>query len=174
MSVDYHIAFAAALTVAVAACSEPQISRDDEVVEHKPPAEIQVPPPAYPVDRDLVAFQLSGGSLHHFFVDSKSVSMGNDDIVRYTMVVRTAGGATSASYEGIRCATGEAKVYATGRSDRSWAPVRDPQWRRIVATDVNGYQSALAESFCSGKRPVASLAQALQRLKYPRALPTVD
>lgn len=138
----------------------------------KPWREIEAKIPAYPKPASLVPFEAGAASPHRFFVDAQSLSVGEDGVVRYTLVIRTAGGATNITYEGIRCELREQKVYAVGRADGSWARARNPQWRRIEMRKVNRYHAALFQDYlCDGagrNSPVASVAEALQKLRYPR------
>lgn len=49
--------------------------------------------PAAPQDAGLRSFDIGSTSPNAFFVDEQSVSVGEDGVVRYTLVVRTPGGA---------------------------------------------------------------------------------
>jgi hypothetical protein len=90
-------------------------------------------------------------------------------VVRYTLVVMAAGGATNVSYEGIRCELRQQKYYAVGRADGKWVRARNPQWRRIEQQDVNRHHNVLYSDYlCSGKQPVTSVREVLQRLSYSR------
>jgi hypothetical protein len=135
--------------------------------ERKPWKEIEARIPSYPRSGDWVPFDAGGGSPHRFYVDARSLSVGEDGVVRYTVVVKAAGGATSVTFEGIRCELREQKVYAVGHPDGSWARARNPQWRRIEPQDVGRPQFALySEYLCAGRRPVASVREILQRLRF--------
>jgi len=135
--------------------------------DKKPWKEIGSKIPPYPRPENLVPFEGGGASPHRFFIDAQSLSIGEDGVVRYTLLVRTAGGATNVSFEGMRCETREQKYYALGRADGSWMRARDPQWRRLVTQSVNRHYDVLyAEVLCLGKSPVTTTREALQRLKY--------
>jgi CNP1-like family len=144
----------------------------------KPWKEIESRLPAYPKDENLIRFEGGGGSPHRFFVDSKSVSIGEDGVIRYTLVVRTAGGATNVSFEGIRCSERHLKVYALGRAGGSWARARDPQWRRIEYQDRNNQHGVLVQDyFCGGisrNYPRGSVKEILDRLRNPPRMETLD
>jgi hypothetical protein len=98
-------------------------------------------------------------------------------VVRYTLVIRTAGGATNVSFEGIRCGERQQKYYATGRSNGTWERARKPQWRRIENKDINRHHLALYQDYlCSGARlmnTASSVKEVLQRLRHsPQAAPS--
>lgn len=126
--------------------------------------EAQIPP--YPKSENLIPLE-AGASRHQFFVDAPSISVGDDGVVRYTMLVRTAGGAVNASFEGIRCETREQKYYAIGRANGAWSRARNPQWRRIEYKEINRHHALLyADYFCEGKTPVKTARNAIDALKY--------
>lgn len=137
--------------------------------EHKPWKEIEARLPAYPRPENLIAFDAGGATPHRFFIDAPSVSVGEDGVVRYTLVIRTAGGATNVSFEGIRCETREQKTYAVGHPDGTWSRARESRWRRIEYRDINQHHAALyKEYFCDGGSPVRRAADAVDALRYGR------
>src|SRR5690606_30431351 len=79
------------------------------------------PPPALRTS-GLVMLEVRGSSLQ-FGVDPDSFSIGPDLVVRYVLVGRSDSGAVNAMYEGIRCNTGDVKVYARHDPDKGWVPV---------------------------------------------------
>lgn len=127
--------------------------------------------PVYPKDGDLVEFYVGPRAANHFFIDGSSLTVGKDGIVRYTLVVKTAGGATNVSYEGIRCANGEFKIYATGNADHTWANNRLARWLPIENKLINRYHAALnREFFCPLGNPIHTAEEgrdALHRGKHP-------
>ena len=162
-----------ALLAGLAACADPsqpgkwQQWDVDFDEDKKPWKEIESMMPPYPRPEHLVPFDAGGTTQHRFFIDARSLSVGEDGVVRYTLLVRTAGGATNVSFEGMRCETRELKYYALGRADGSWVRVRNPQWRRFETQSVNRHYNVLyAGVLCLGKTPVETTQEALQRLKY--------
>lgn len=135
--------------------------------ERKPWKEIEAKIPSYPAPASLLAFDAGGVSPHRFFIDARSLSIGDDGVVRYTLVIKTAGGATNVTFEGIRCDTRHLKIYALGRADGGWARARNPEWRRIEYYDVNRHHAALYSDFlCVDSEPVKSVKDALELLKH--------
>ena len=132
--------------------------------------ELELGLPPYPLEDNLLAFDAGAASAHRFYIDSKALSIGTDGVVRYTLVVKTAGGATNVTYEGIRCDLRQVKIYASGRPDRTWARARDPQWTRIATKQVDIHHGVLfRDYFCAGKTnktPVARAEEALQLLRH--------
>lgn len=134
--------------------------------EKKPWAELQTQIPPYPKPENLLKFDAGAATPHSYFVDRASVSVGDDGVVRYTLMVRTSGGATNVSFEGIRCEARELKVYAFGRPNGEWSRARDSQWRRIEAREINNHHLTLHnEHFCPARRWAAPVAQILRTLQ---------
>ena len=111
--------------------------------DNKPWQEIQAQLPAAPKAGALREFVVGGGGRHRYFLDPASLTSGEDGVVRYTLVVRAAGGAENVNYEGMRCDTGERKIYAFGRGDGAWARNKYARWERIEARRDNSYQKEL-------------------------------
>lgn len=134
--------------------------------------EIEAKIPPYPKDVNLLPFEAGAASPHRFFVDAQSLSIGDDGVVRYSLVIKTGGGATNVTFEGIRCDTREQKYYALGHANGTWSRPRNPQWRRIEYQDVSRPRHVLfADFLCAGaspntKTPLKSTQEIVQRLKY--------
>lgn len=144
-----QLACAAALCAAVsAAAAQWSVWENDYDSDTKSWKEIQAQIPPYPKPQNLVPVQ-GGSAPHHAFVDAASLSVGEDGVVRYTLVVKAAGGATNVTFEGMRCETRELKRYAHGRSDGAWLRAHKPDWQRIVLRDLSPYHYVLyREYFC--------------------------
>lgn len=168
------LAAVAAFAAAVPSQEEKWYQWDIDFDEGKKPwKEIESMMPPYPRPEHLVPFEGGGASQHRYFIDARSLSVGEDGVVRYTLLIRTAGGATNVSFEGMRCETREQKYYALGRADGSWVRARNPQWRRVNRQSINRYHDVLyADVLCFGMFPVKTTREALQRLKVDP--PTVE
>lgn len=122
--------------------------------------------PPYPADSNLIPLEVDAVTPHRYFVDAKSLSSGKDGVVRYTLVVKTAGGATNVSFEGIRCDSAEQKYYAIGRpGDRSWVRARDPRWRAFSARQAGVHHASLYQWYLCKVRtaePVERIVRALR------------
>lgn len=162
------VLLAAALAPATLAAQGGLFERefDDEA---KPWVEIEAQLPAYPRDGNLIAFD-GGPAGHRFQIDAPSLSVGADGVVRYTLVVRAAGGAMNVTFEGIRCATREQKLYAVGRPDGRWVRAREPAWRRIENREFNRHHAVLySEFFCPERGSMTSVARIVATLKREAA-----
>lgn len=84
--------------------------------------------PAFPQEGDLVEVATAGTGEYRYLVDTRSLLVGEDRAVRYTVVTTSTRGARSVFREALRCDTGEYKTLAYGRQD-AFQEVRDPVWR---------------------------------------------
>lgn len=132
----------------------------------KPWKEIEAKIPAYPRPENLVAFEAAKTSGHRFFVDSQSLSLGEDGVVRYVLVIKTAGGATNVTFEDIRCDMRQQKYYAIGQAGGGWTRARNPQWRRIGAQEQSQHGALHDEYFCTEGNQAATPQRVIQRLKH--------
>ncbi len=129
--------------------------------------ELDVKLPPYPKPGNLVEFDAGGTSRNQSLVDTESISVGSDGVVRYTLVIRSPGGGENVSYEGMRCDMRQQKYYAFGRRDGSWSNARQSEWRRIEYKDANRQHGVLyANYFCYDRILVKSPKEAVQRFKY--------
>lgn len=137
----------------------------------KPWEEIAIQLPAAPQTANLLPFYVGPTTKQSFALDEKSLAIGKDGVIRYTLVAISPAGAKNISYEGIRCASFEKKIYAFGREDGTWSRSRRDQWELIVRGDVNRQHAALAmDYFCSNLTIVGNEKDMLRRIKFRQTL----
>lgn len=126
--------------------------------------EVEAPPPA-PLRTDrLIRLELPGSTLR-FGVDPASVVLTSDGVVRYVVVATSDTGAVNAFYEGIRCSTGETRLYARHNPDKGWVPVKDAQWRSLQEARPSRHSLVIARTgACVGGAPNQSAAQIVRDL----------
>ncbi|MEO8628187.1 MAG: CNP1-like family protein [Betaproteobacteria bacterium] len=134
--------------------------------------EQQATPPAYPKDSDLREFALRGQTTNRFFIDTSTLTVGKDRIVRFVMLIRSPANETNVRFAALRCKTREWKDYAFGRDDHTWAVDEDPEWRNIQMINLNNYQRTLYQDyFCSGgiltSEPAGDSQKLVKLLKNP-------
>ena len=158
--------FSWTLTCLVVASFTANAAGFDEEYDLKQWQEITVLMPAAPVKESLIAFYVSAATDNKFFVDGATLSVGEDGVVRYVLIVQAAGGAKNTSFEGMRCLTRERRIYASGRVDGSWSKSRNSEWVRIKDAAANRqYAELFLEYFCPGGTIVRSAEEALQALR---------
>lgn len=180
------------LTLAACASHKAQEGFDREFDGGKSRAELQVQLPAYPKAGNLLPFDAGPASDNLHYIDAPSIVVGEDGVVRYTLVIKSPEGAMNISYEGMRCATDgaresvraeililkfqvtEKRLYAIGRDDKTWARARVSKWEELE--DVSQYYAQRALSryfFCPANVMVRNEEEAIQALKrgsHPRVI----
>jgi hypothetical protein len=135
----------------------------------KPWQEVAVQLPAAPAAENLLPFYVSATATQAFLIDPKSLTVGSDGVVRYTLVSMSPQGATNISYEGIRCSSFEKKLYAFGQANGGWSRSRRDQWERIIAGNANRQHAALAQDyFCEGKTIAGKAENIVERIRSQR------
>ncbi|MBM3341552.1 MAG: hypothetical protein FJY56_05505 [Betaproteobacteria bacterium] len=136
--------------------------------EIKPWAELQTQLPAYPKDENLLRFDMGSATANRFFIDARSLSVGEDGVVRYALVIKAAGGATNVTFEGIRCNGRQVRIYASGHANGQWSRARNTDWRDIQLREINGYHHTLhRDYFCwtSNRTETFTLKEIMVNLK---------
>ncbi|MFZ6843932.1 CNP1-like family protein [Undibacterium sp. RuTC16W] len=135
---------------------------DDEAEKEWKELALQLP--ATPETINMVSFYDSGSQ--SFAIDSKSITITSDGIIRYSLIAVSSNGAKNVSYEAIRCATYEKKLYAFGRPDGSWSRSRRNQWDNISALSANKQHSTLFNDyFCEGNSIAGKASVIVDRIK---------
>lgn len=143
------VASAAAQTVDAYGRYVPKSYQSDE--EEEPWQEMEIEPPTFPRQENLIEFYVSAVATNKYFIDASTLAVGSDGVVRYVLVVKTSGGATNVSFEGMYCKERTWKHYATGRSDNTWVKSRATriEWQPIENKPVNRHHAALSRDlFC--------------------------
>ncbi|MBU1395734.1 MAG: CNP1-like family protein [Gammaproteobacteria bacterium] len=139
---------------------------DFEFESDKPWVELSAQLPPYPRPENLVEFNVSSATRNRHFVDTASISVGEDKVVRYSVVIEAAGGAKNVSFEGMRCATGERRLYAYGHPDGTWSKARNAGWEGIRFRSLLSYHKALFEDhFCPDGINVQTANAAVRNLR---------
>jgi len=124
------------------------------------------PPPAVKLD-GLIPLDMPRSALR-FGVDPASVSLGSDGIVRYVVVAVSATGAVNALYEGLRCDSGEFKVYARASAGGGWTLAKDSPWRTLHDGQSSNHTLLIARTgACVGRAPNRSAIQIVRDLRAP-------
>jgi len=122
--------------------------------------------PVAPLPENLLPFYVSAATDNDFFVDASSLTVGPDGVVRYVLVIQSAGGARNVSFEGLRCETRERRVYAFGRPDGTWSKSRNDSWQRVRDVPANRHHAALFyDYFCPGGAIVTGADEARDALR---------
>ncbi len=139
----------------------------DNEFDEKPWAEIDLQLPAFPEKQNLIPFKVGSVTDKQFFIDEKSITVGADEVIRYSLVVVSSAGAQSISFEGMRCLTGERRVYAFGHSDNTWSKARSNKWVKLQGGTNNHHVALFADYFCTvGAVSITKPEDAIRILRY--------
>ncbi|SFF06729.1 CNP1-like family protein [Nitrosomonas sp. Nm166] len=156
--------FALVCTLSLIACANKPFK--DEFESDKPWVEQMAQLPAYPDEKNLMAFDAGQVTSNRYFVDTTSIKIGEDDVIRFTLVVKSSADALNVSYEGIRCATRERKLYALGRDDKTWSQPRVSEWQKLDFVRQFYAQRELSKNiFCPHQQIISNKEEAVQALK---------
>jgi hypothetical protein len=114
---------------ALPVASQAQPRTDDE---EKPWEESQWAPPAQFDLGKVRNFRLEQTSSMQFGIEPSTLQVGADGVIRYVFVARSSSGALNVLYEGVRCQTAEARIYAR------WDP--STGWRQSTGSSESGWQ----------------------------------
>lgn len=130
--------------------------------------EMAVPPaPVFDATRVVVVDAPVVSGLK-FGVDPKTISIAPEGIVRYVVVATSSSGTVNAMYEGVRCATGEFRVYARHNPGSGWANTTTADWKSLYAPAPSRHTLAIAKAgICKGNAPNSSVEQIVRDLKAP-------
>jgi hypothetical protein len=126
------------------------------------PRDENVAPPPFPTRAKLIPFTVAETGDTRFFIDGSTLSV-DKDVVRYVLVAQAPGGTPNVSYEALRCASAEHRLYAVGQSDQTWAPSRTT-WQPV--RNARRWQIALyREYFCPQKSAIRDPAEGVRALQ---------
>jgi hypothetical protein len=124
-----------------------------------------VPPPPALRTTGLIPLEVPGSSLR-FGVDPGSVAIGADRVIRYVVVATSASGAVNGIYEGLRCDTGEVRVFARHNPDSGWVPAGESLWQAVQSVPNSRYSLQIARNgACVGHGPNGNAAQIVRDLR---------
>lgn len=170
----FRVMLAATVLASIAAANAQSRFEEDFDDKDKPWQEVAIQLPVVPKPDNLVRFYVSPTATQSFAIDTSSLTVGQDGVIRYTLVATSEAGAKSISYEGIRCATYERKLYAFGQPDGSWSRSRRDQWEKIQTHANNRQHAALAKDyFCLEKTIAGKAEDMVERLRYNKTLTTL-
>jgi hypothetical protein len=147
------------------------LAQADDADKNPTKAESPVVLPSPVTKNNLLPFYVSPTTSMDFAIDAKSVTVTDDGVVRFSLIITSPSGAKNISYEGIRCSSGEKKLYAIGQLNGSWSPARRDTWEPIFDHGSNRYHAALAKDYFCESGVVAGKAEAItERLRKKKTL----
>lgn len=154
------------LTLAAHCHADPGALNDVEDAPVAPWKEDDFAFPALPKEENLLEFYVNATTTAKFYIDSASIMTGTaDQVIRYVVVVKTAGGARNVGFEGVRCDTSEFRLYATANSEGQWSKARNSEWRRVSKGRFPHQYSLAYLYFCPDYTPIKTPQEGRDALK---------
>jgi len=135
-------------------------------VEPDPWQEQQEALPAYPEQDRLLDVDINtGGQPYRVYIDPDSLTMGEDQVARYSVVIISSSGVWNVSYEGLHCGAREYRRYAYG-IDGQWQPLDDTTWRPVSGAGMNRYREIFYNTYmCPPTESFRTARQVLRKLR---------
>ena len=160
------VAFALIMLLLAGEAKSQFLSSPKKDFEEKPWEEQKLQLPAYPKESNLKQIDVGPVTSFRFYVDTESINVGSDGVVRFTLVARSDSGASNVSFEGLRCEPQERKIYSFGRQDGTWSESKNPRWVALARQAVNPVHTVLFEDyFCPGRQIVSNVSEAIEAIR---------
>lgn len=154
------------MTLCLSAVAQGQSPYHPSVQEEQKAEDTPLELPAAPLPKNWLVFPTIPSATQKFFIDSASLSIDKNDVIRYTLISKSSSGAINISYEGIRCTTHEKKQYALGRADGTWSMSRRNQWEPIIGQRTNPAYFILAQDyFCKDRTNMGNIEKIISKLR---------
>jgi hypothetical protein len=96
--------------------------------------------PAYPQEKNLLDTGVStAGRPYRIFLDEPALSVTDDRIVRYTVVIISDDGIWNVTHEGLHCGEQAYRRYAYGVNGE-WQELGDSPWLPLDDSGINAYR----------------------------------
>jgi hypothetical protein len=136
---------------------------------HEPWRELDSELPAYPQEKNLLDTGIShGGSSYRFYLDTGSLSVAEDDVVRYTVVIVSEDGIWNVSHEGLHCGKKAYRRYAYGMNGE-WQDLADTPWMPLDGAGINAYRKTFYMDYmCDPTSPMLQPEQIIRKFRSRR------
>jgi hypothetical protein len=106
--------------------------------------------PAYPLEKNLIETAAStSGMPYRVYLDPLSLSVTEDQIARYTVVIVSDKGIWNVTHEGLHCGKKAYRRYAYGVNGE-WQELADSPWQPLQGSGVNAYRKAFYKNYMCG------------------------
>ena len=122
-------------------------------------------PPAFDLKR-LIRIDSPKGSSLTYGVDPATLSVTPEGIVRYVIAATSKDGGQNIMYEGIRCSTGQHRVYARYSANTGWSPLQEGDWHSLYGSAATRHALTLSlAGVCRDRAVNRSAANIVRTLK---------
>ena len=102
-------------------------------------------------------------------LDTQHLSVGEDGVVRYSVVLTSASGTRNLFFEGMRCSVPAYITYAFSSGEgKAFEPMTEPQWQPLPSRGTGAFRVPLRlDYFCDKAMEPRPLAEIRERIQYP-------
>lgn len=138
-------------------------------------AEERVALPTYPEKEKMVNLNFDRpNQKFEFFIDPQTLTVGDDGVIRYVLMLRSSSGSENVMFEGIRCGEKDYKTFAFGTAENSFRQLTRPTWKEITQTSNSWFRHDLWKNyFCFVEDRLDTIItreKILRRLNIPTSL----
>ena len=134
--------------------------------------ELEAQLPEYPKSENFLEYDSGPNSSYKYYVDETSIQVGDDGVIRFSLIVESSAGAMNISFEGLRCQTRERKRYALGQNNSTWIESHIDEWQVMEnISQFHPHRELATYYFCPIRSIVGSKQEAIRALKagmHPR------
>jgi hypothetical protein len=122
--------------------------------------------PAYPLEKNLIeAGVRRAGGPYRIYLDAQSLSVAEDGVVRYTVVIVSDDGVWNVSHEGLHCGKKAYRRYAYG-VDGKWQEMPDSTWLPLEGHGVYDYRKTFYNNYmCDPSGPYLQPEQIIRKFR---------
>lgn len=157
--------------LSITGCASKEVFKDGFDNE-KTWQELEAQLPEYPKRENFLEYDSGPNISNKYYVDETSIQVGDDGVIRFSLIVESSAGAMNVSFEGIRCKTRERKRYALGQNNGIWLESRVDDWQRMENTSqFHPHRELATHYFCPIRHIVNNKQEAIRALKsgmHPR------
>lgn len=137
--------------------------------EPEPWRELDSELPDWPREEDLLEVGSGGSGVpYRVYVDPASLTAGEDQIVRYTVVIVSPAGVRNVFYEGLHCGEKAYRRYAYGL-DGEWRELGDADWHTLDSNGMFAYRrSFYFDYMCNPSGPYLQAEEIIHKLRSRR------
>jgi hypothetical protein len=139
--------------------------------ESEPWRELDSGLPAYPQEKNLLETGVgTSREPYRFYIDVPSVSVADDQVVRYTVVIISDDGVWNVSHEGLHCGKKAYRRYAYGVNGE-WQELADSPWIPLEGDSMNAYRKFYYRDYmCDPASPYQQPAQIIRKFRSRRLM----
>jgi hypothetical protein len=127
--------------------------------------------PAYPLEQNLLdTGASSAGRPYRIFLDVPALSVTDDQVVRYTVVIISDDGIWNVTHEGLHCGKEAYRRYAYGVNGE-WQELGDSPWLPLDNSGINGYRRKFYVNYmCDPASPYQQPEQIIRKFRSRRMI----